>query len=304
MNAVPPVIPGLEVDPTGRYACPLCKVQRASDEVDTGWVACPMVRGQMVCLGSCLDYQAVARSSAFETHYDYPPFIQLEQEARQLKRGLRTICLRHQAELIDDQLRSQTDDVIELTARKDEVSQALAEVSYNPTQLVQRVWSSPPRCLGSLRVESLSEPPYEGVADQTAFFHVSCPCGSASVHILGYQNDLVAGCLLCPLSVQCSVCNRVLPLFDATEHGYDGEYGHYSDSADGSSKPRQYDCPKCSGVTFAACVAFSYQIEEGDADELEAEHPGRIQDFFDWFSLDVRCEHCGTLSTAADCECA
>jgi hypothetical protein len=177
-------------------------------------------------------------------------------------------------------------------------------VSYSPTQLVQRTWNSPPRCLASFRVEPLNEPPFEGVADYMAPFHLSCPCGSASLHILGYPNDLVAGYLLCPLSAQCSTCQRVIPLFDAKEHGYDGEYAPPSYSMRGSGEPQQFDCPQCSGVTFAAYVAFSYQFEDDEARELEAEHPGRIQDFFDWFTLEVRCDHCGTHNTAADYECA
>jgi hypothetical protein len=129
VNAVPPVVPGLKVDPTGRYLCPLCKVQGAGDDVDTGWVACPMVRGQMICLGSCLDYQAAARSSAFETHHDRCRFTELARETRQTEQSLRAICLRHQAQIIDDRLRSRTDDAIELMALKDEVSHALFEAT-------------------------------------------------------------------------------------------------------------------------------------------------------------------------------
>jgi hypothetical protein len=49
---------------------------------------------------------------------------------------------------------------------------------------------------------------------------------------------------------------------------------------------------------------FSYQHEDDDADEIEAAHRGRIQDFFDWFLLYIRCKRCGTLATAADYECA
>jgi hypothetical protein len=129
VNAVPHVVPGFEVDPTGKYLCPLCKVQRAGDEVDTGWVACPMVDNEMICLGSCLDYQAVARSSAFETHHDRRLFSKLAREARQTEQGLRAVCLRHQAKIIEDQLHSRTDDAVDLMALGVEVSRALAKVS-------------------------------------------------------------------------------------------------------------------------------------------------------------------------------
>ena len=153
-------------------------------------------------------------------------------------------------------------------------------------------------------MESLNEPPFEGVADYMALFHLGCPCGSASFHILGYPNDFVAGYLLCPLSVQCFMCERVIPMFDAKEHGYDGEYAPPSYAARGSGEPRRFECPRCSGVTFAAYVSFSYQFEDDEADELLAKHPNRTKDFFDWFILKVRCDHCGILNTAADYECA
>jgi AAA+ superfamily predicted ATPase len=88
-----------------------------------------MVRGQMICLGSCLDYQSAARSSAFGTHHDRHLFTELARETRQTEQGVRAICLRHQAQIIDDRLRSRTDDAIELMALKDEVAHALVEAT-------------------------------------------------------------------------------------------------------------------------------------------------------------------------------
>jgi hypothetical protein len=129
VNALPAVVSGLKVDPAGRYLCPLCKVQRAGGEADTGWVACPMVLGQMICLGSCLDCQAAARSLAFETHHDRYLFIELALKTQQTERGLRAICLRHQVQIIDDRLHSRSDEPVALTALKDEVSHALIEAT-------------------------------------------------------------------------------------------------------------------------------------------------------------------------------
>jgi hypothetical protein len=54
-------------------------------------------------------------------------------------------------------------------------------------------------------------------------------------------------------------------------------------------------------VAFAAYLAFTYQL---DADEFEPEQWAHIQDFFDWFVLDVQCDGCGTLCVAAEYECA
>jgi hypothetical protein len=142
---------------------------------------------------------------------------------------------------------------------------------------------------------------FERVLNDQAFFHLRCPCGSASLHILGYPNDLVAGYLLCPISAQCLKCDRVIPLFDAQEHGYDGEFGYPGYSVRDGGEPRPYECPNCSGVTFGVYPTFSYQMHEPDITPQEWTH---IQDFFDWFVLTVRCDHCGILSEAADYECA
>jgi hypothetical protein len=175
-------------------------------------------------------------------------------------------------------------------------------MSYEPTRLVKIAWSHPPRCLAGFEVEPLKEPPHvTRVLDEQAFFHLRCPCGSASLHILGYPNDLVAGYLLCPISAQCLKCDRVIPLFDAKEHGYDGEYAHTCYSGRGTGEPRQFECPQCSTVTFEAYPTFSYQTHEDDITPQAWTH---IQDFFDWFILRVRREQCGILSDAVDYECA
>jgi hypothetical protein len=142
------------------------------------------------------------------------------------------------------------------------------------------------------------------VFDEIAAFKVvakvACQCGSASLHILGYPHPEMAGYLLSPLSAECAACGRITPLFDIREHGYDAEFG-YCGVMPGSGEPQRHVCPQCSGVKFAACPAFSYQFEVSD---FEVEQAAHVQDFFDCFSLNVLCEHCGALSTAADYECA
>jgi len=76
-------------------------------------------------------------------------------------------------------------------------------MSYEPTRLVKAAWSSSPRCLAGFDAEPVKAPPFPRVLNEQAFFRLSCPCGSASLQILGYQNGLVAGYLLCPSSAQC-----------------------------------------------------------------------------------------------------
>jgi hypothetical protein len=130
MNAVPLVVSGTDVDPIGRYSCPLCKRQKTGDAVDIGWVLCPMVRDEMICLGSCLDHQAVARSSVFHSD-DQPLFDKLAREMREDKKVLRWRCLRHQAEIIEDRLMSRADDPVQLLALKEKVLLALAQSTVN-----------------------------------------------------------------------------------------------------------------------------------------------------------------------------
>jgi hypothetical protein len=95
---------------------------------------------------------------------------------------------------------------------------------YKPTQLVQRVWSRPPRCVAGFTVEPVrAPPPFEMVFDELAFFQMACPCGSAAMHILGYPLPETANSLRCPLSARCTACGHIISMFDVKEHGYDAE---------------------------------------------------------------------------------
>jgi hypothetical protein len=104
MDAIPTYLSGYEVDPSGRYTCPLCRVQRAGDAEDTGWVRCPMLKGQMICLGSCIDHQKVARSDEFDSHYDRGLFETLHSNLRRPINELRSICMSHQIEVLDERI--------------------------------------------------------------------------------------------------------------------------------------------------------------------------------------------------------
>ena len=174
-------------------------------------------------------------------------------------------------------------------------------MNYKPTRLVREAWSSIPACLTGFKVEAVKEPPpFTTVLDEQAFFYLSCPCGSASLRILGYPVPEAAGYVSGPLSAQCEACGRITPLFNPQEHGYDAEFGSCY-STPPSGEPQQFVCSQCSAVTFAVYPAFTYQLE---GDEFEPEQWAHIQDFFDWFTLDVRCKNCGTLCTASEYECA
>lgn len=96
MDASPKTMSALEIDPTGRYKCPLCKVQTTASKVDIGWVFCPMIDEQPICFGCCLDYQSVAVSDAFDRHPAREDFDSLAQKTGKGVSMLRLICLQHQ----------------------------------------------------------------------------------------------------------------------------------------------------------------------------------------------------------------
>jgi hypothetical protein len=100
MAIIPPKLTGAQVDPKGTYQCPLCRSQTSADPVDTGWVRCPMLDERAICLGCCVDYQAVARAEEFERH----PFRDLFNDAARVTGRsideVRRRCLEHQAAIL------------------------------------------------------------------------------------------------------------------------------------------------------------------------------------------------------------
>jgi hypothetical protein len=69
----------------------------------------------------------------------------------------------------------------------------------------------------------------------------------------------------------------------------------------GEGQPQELVCPHCKGTSFEVFPGFSYQF---DGDELSAEEQSHLQDFFDNFTLLVRCTACGALETPVNYECA
>ncbi len=114
MYSIPRYSSGYEVDPEGRYTCPLCGSQATGDAVDTGWVSCPMLDGKVICLGSCIDHQAAARSEDFQSHPDRELFDELTRRSQVTAHKLRSLCMHHQIEVIDEQLQEDSVDSEEL----------------------------------------------------------------------------------------------------------------------------------------------------------------------------------------------
>jgi len=110
MEAIPKKFEAGQIDPRGRYKCPLCVVQTTADDVDTGWVHCPMLNDRPICIGCCIDLQSVARVEDFATH----PYRDLFDEVS-LKTGkevaeLRQICLSHQEAITRANLEKELDE--------------------------------------------------------------------------------------------------------------------------------------------------------------------------------------------------
>src|SRR5436190_2018867 len=96
MEAIPETFGADQVDSKRQYRCPLCDVQTTADEVDTGWVLCPMLDSDPICLGCCLDIQNVARIEDFATHPYHDLFEDVSLKTGKEVTELRQICLIHQ----------------------------------------------------------------------------------------------------------------------------------------------------------------------------------------------------------------
>lgn len=106
MDAAPQHFSAYEVDPSGAYKCPLCRVGKGSSpESDSGWVNCPMV-DRVICLGCCLDYQYVARSNEFTEHPYYEDFVRFSEMTNKSVTELRSCCLEHQQSVLEGELES------------------------------------------------------------------------------------------------------------------------------------------------------------------------------------------------------
>lgn len=105
MDAAPRHVSARAIDPSGRYECPLCGAPTATtEENDSGWVVCPMLNDQAICLGCCLDYQAVARSANFAEHPSREDFYRLSKKTNKDTTTLRRNCMEHQVRVLEADL--------------------------------------------------------------------------------------------------------------------------------------------------------------------------------------------------------
>lgn len=100
MDATPKEVSAKEIDPTGRYRCPLCMAQTTRSVPDIGWVLCPMIDNRPICSGCCLDYQSVAVSYDFDGHPSREDFDALAGKTGKGVPTLRLTCLQHQESVL------------------------------------------------------------------------------------------------------------------------------------------------------------------------------------------------------------
>lgn len=177
------------------------------------------------------------------------------------------------------------------------------------------MWQLPPTMLRAFRavpaeapdilLDTLTEGP-------NRFFSLACPCDSAQFSVTGeverhllIHQDVVVGAV----TVQCRACMREISLFDPARHGYDVELDHFPPPPRPSVAPRHFECPACHRTDFALVARFEYSaalvaaLERG-LDSGYANHPGREQDLFTWFTLIGFCSGCAAVSTVSSVECA
>ncbi len=181
------------------------------------------------------------------------------------------------------------------------VESGFNNMPYEPSPLVARAWQQHPRCLAEVDATPMTTPP-NGIDafDEQGFFSIACRCGRKNMKLIGHPHP-EAG-MLCPLDVECVGCFRQAPLFDVAAHGYDAELGHGCYSMRGIGQRGDFACAQCAGVAFELFVSFSYQIEP--IEDWPPEDQVRIQNLFDGFGVDARCNGCGILASPVSYECA
>ncbi len=86
----------------------------------------------MICLGCCIDYQAVARSPHLDEHPDRGLFDALSQEVGRPVHDLRWVCIRHQIQVIEERVAAQDEDTDALTRLRTELVRLLAQLWPEP----------------------------------------------------------------------------------------------------------------------------------------------------------------------------
>ena len=109
MHAAPKPAPIPHLD-SGVYRCPISGAPAAGADAEELWVSCPLVNDQVIFWGSCLDLQTVARNTDFLTDIYFDLFHDISRLTGVPIDELRTVCLRHQFDVLNEMLTDPTED--------------------------------------------------------------------------------------------------------------------------------------------------------------------------------------------------
>jgi len=122
-----------EIDQSGIYQCSTCKVQNTASKPDTGWILCPMVNNEAICLGCCFDYQSIVRSDNYDNHPFRNDLDLLATKSNKHPNDLRKTCLFHQIQICLFEL-SRTKDALTMTALKKRITSIEALLAELPEE--------------------------------------------------------------------------------------------------------------------------------------------------------------------------
>lgn len=181
------------------------------------------------------------------------------------------------------------------------------EGSRKQSQIVQRAYAQPARCLSGFTVDAAGSMVGElDIRIECVRFQLSCPCGASEFAILGHPMVSQAGSgqrvLTAPVSLTCQTCGKARVLFDPKGDGYDAEIGCPGDTTE-QGEPESFVCSGCGGSALHAAVSLEYSLEDDEMDDCKplADRP---QDFFTGLMLYGKCPRCNRLAEVLDYECA
>lgn len=102
MIVTPHELSNAEISDKAVYRCPTCNAQSTISKVEIGWVSCPMIGNNYICVGCCIDLQSIAHSESFDQRSDFKDFRNAADLARETTKTLRDICLKHQIKVCEE----------------------------------------------------------------------------------------------------------------------------------------------------------------------------------------------------------
>ena len=165
------------------------------------------------------------------------------------------------------------------------------------TDELEYMEAHPPRCLGGNCLPANDELRHEirkYFGESSTAFSPKCICG-ATVFTVEWSDYPEL------LDVVCIKCDSARHLFDAKEHGYDGELGHNEGAEASDTSP--FICNACKQSAFQVALGFQYA---GETDILEEEAAPKVnpEDLFGCLVVVSKCTACGAVQQVGEAECA